>query len=42
MKVVTDETWKVAQGPIMKNDIYDGEIYDARLEKPGWNAPNYN
>ena len=42
IKVVTDETWKVAQGPIMRNDIYDGEIYDARLEKPGWNAPNYN
>lgn len=38
----TDATWKVTAGPIVFNDIYDGEIYDARLEKPGWDAPGYN
>jgi len=42
MWVVTDETWKVIQGPIIFDDIYDGEIYDARLERLGWDTPNYN
>jgi len=42
MRIVTDETWKATQGPIISDDIYDGEIYDARLEKPGWDLPNYN
>ena len=37
-KIVTDETWRTSQGPIVRNDIYDGEIYDARLEKPGWDS----
>ena len=34
--VITDESWKVKASPIQKNDIYDGEIYDARLEDPLW------
>jgi alpha-L-rhamnosidase len=34
--ITTDETWRAATGPIVTNDIYDGEEYDARLEKPGW------
>lgn len=33
--------WWVASGPIIKNSIYDGEIYDARLEKPGWDTLSY-
>ena len=28
--------WKVTNGPIVKSSIYDGEYYDAREEKPGW------
>jgi len=40
--VVTDETWKTAQGPIVVNDIYNGETYDARLEKPNWDTPLYD
>lgn len=34
--VVTDDSWMVKASPIQKNDIYDGEIYDARLEDPLW------
>lgn len=30
----TDQSWKTAYGPIMASDIYDGETYDAREEKP--------
>ena len=39
--VVTDENWRAATGPILASDIYDGETYDARLERPGWSAPGY-
>jgi alpha-L-rhamnosidase len=28
--------WRVTSGPILSNSVYDGEVYDARLEKPGW------
>jgi alpha-L-rhamnosidase len=38
----TDEQWKASTGPILMSDIYDGETYDARLEKPGWSRPAYN
>ncbi|TDQ10268.1 alpha-L-rhamnosidase [Pedobacter metabolipauper] len=37
----TDESWKTAYGPIMASDIYDGETYDARQEKSGWNTAGY-
>jgi alpha-L-rhamnosidase len=40
--VGTDETWKAATGPILESDIYGGEIYDARLERPGWSAPGFD
>ena len=40
--ICTDNTWKVSQGPILENGIYYGEKYDARLEIPGWDSPNYN
>ncbi|MCD6286920.1 MAG: glycoside hydrolase family 78 protein [Anaerolineae bacterium] len=34
--VATDSQWKVTTGPIVKSDMRDGEIYDARLEMPDW------
>ncbi len=35
----TDETWKATSSAILKSDIYNGEAYDARLEKSkGWRA----
>ena len=39
--VGTDGAWKSATGPIRRSDIYMGETYDARLERPGWTAPGY-
>jgi alpha-L-rhamnosidase len=39
--VGTDARWKATTGPILASDIYDGEIYDARLEKPGWSQAGY-
>jgi alpha-L-rhamnosidase len=32
----TDETWSVAPGPIVRNNVYLGEQYDARLEIRDW------
>jgi len=40
--ITTDQTWRVAGGPITRNDLYGGETYDARLERPGWAAPGYD
>ncbi|MGQ0605005.1 MAG: family 78 glycoside hydrolase catalytic domain [Anaerolineales bacterium] len=40
-RVVTDERWRSATGPILSSDIYDGETYDARLERPGWSKTGY-
>ena len=40
--IVTDEAWRAATGPILASDIYDGEIYDARLERRGWSEPGYD
>lgn len=37
-----DGHWKGAPGPILMDSIYNGETYDARLEKPGWTSPNFN
>ena len=41
-RIVTDESWRAATGPILASDIYDGETYDARLERPGWSTPGYD
>lgn len=42
MSLVTDETWKTADSQILSADIYNGETYDARLEKTGWDVNGYN
>jgi alpha-L-rhamnosidase len=39
--VVTDPTWKISTGPLLRSDIYDGEDYDARLETP-WLSPDFS
>jgi alpha-L-rhamnosidase len=40
--ISSDKSWKSSTGPILKSDIYDGETYDARLEKTNWNTPDYS
>lgn len=37
----SDETWRYSYGPIVYSDIYNGEVYDARLEKAGWDTSTY-
>ena len=41
-RIVTDDSWRAAHGPILASDLYDGETYDARRERPGWSAPGYD
>ncbi len=39
----TDETWRYTlDGPITLNGIYEGETYDARKEKKGWQLAGYD
>jgi len=40
--VATDASWKADISPILKAEIYDGETYDARLEKPGWSTAAFS
>jgi alpha-L-rhamnosidase len=36
--ISTDESWQTAPGPVVRNNVYLGEHYDARLEQTGWNT----
>ncbi len=41
--IVSDTTWRItANGPIVSDNSYDGEIYDARKEMPGWNKVGFD
>lgn len=39
--VSTGSHWKTAPAPILHSEIYAGEVYDARLEQPGWDKPGF-
>ncbi|HOD50281.1 MAG TPA: family 78 glycoside hydrolase catalytic domain [Candidatus Hydrogenedentes bacterium] len=41
-RIVTDASWKAGAGPVVRNSVYLGEVYDARLEQPGWDAPGFD
>ncbi|MCK5821749.1 MAG: family 78 glycoside hydrolase catalytic domain [Bacteroidales bacterium] len=42
-RVISDESWKLnVDGPTRKNNEYDGEYYDARMELDGWSTANYD
>jgi alpha-L-rhamnosidase len=40
--IVTDESWKVGNGPILRNSVYLGEVYDARKEQRGWDRAGFD
>ena len=39
--VGSDDKWKAATGAVLESDIYNGETYDARLERAGWSEAGY-
>ncbi len=38
----SDETWRVGDGPILRNGDYLGEVYDARREQTGWDIAGFD
>jgi len=40
--VVTDDSWKGAASPILRSEIYAGEVYDGRRRLPGWNRADFD
>ncbi|MCR4764863.1 MAG: glycoside hydrolase family 78 protein, partial [Bacteroidaceae bacterium] len=41
--ICTDDTWKLSvDGPIQANNEFDGEIYDANKEMPGWTQAGFD
>ena len=41
--IVSDASWKLStDGPIITNNEYDGEEYDARRELAGWSEPGFD
>jgi alpha-L-rhamnosidase len=41
-EVTTGPDWSWADGPIVADDIYDGESYDARRDPSGWDRPGFD
>ncbi len=40
--LISDESWKGASGPVISNNVYAGEAYDARLVQNGWDRPGFD
>lgn len=40
--IASDPSWKVGDGPLVRNNIYLGEVYDARREQMGWDKPGFD
>ena len=41
-RITTDNSWQVGTGGLRASGIYDGETFDARLERAGWDQPGFN
>jgi alpha-L-rhamnosidase len=41
-RIVSDRSWKCSTGPVLFDQTRVGEIYDARLEKPGWSTAGFD
>ena len=40
--IISDSSWKTSTGPLVLDATRLGEVYDARLEKPGWTTAGYD
>ena len=40
--ISSDDTWKYSYGPILRNNVYLGEVYNAAHENAGWNKPGFD
>lgn len=41
-EIVTDESWKIHDGPTVFDDLYAGETYDARLVQDGYDSAGFD
>jgi alpha-L-rhamnosidase len=41
-EVITDRSWKYSYGPVLKNSVYLGEVYDGGKEIMGWDSAGYD
>ncbi|MFG1610479.1 family 78 glycoside hydrolase catalytic domain [Actinoplanes sp. NPDC049265] len=41
-RLLSDNSWTVADGPTRSESLWFGETYDARLDRPGWDRPGYD
>lgn len=42
MSICSDESWLCHPSPVVFNNIYDGEEYNAKLKTPDWATVNFN
>ena len=40
--IATDSSWRATTGPIVCDNIRNGESYDARDDRAGWDTPDYD
>ncbi|MDA0182677.1 family 78 glycoside hydrolase catalytic domain [Solirubrobacter phytolaccae] len=41
-RINSDDSWQVGTGGLRASSIYDGETYDARLDRAGWDQPGFS
>lgn len=40
--VASNEQWRCARGAVVESHLYDGETYDARVERLGWSTADFD
>jgi len=40
--IITDDSWRTTTGPYTYNNLYSGDMYDARLEEEGWKTASFD
>lgn len=40
--VVSDGQWRWHPGPLLENQLFSGEVCDARRDQPGWDRPGFD
>jgi len=41
-RVLSDDSWRAATGPVLYDNVFMGETFDARRLQPGWAAEKFN
>ncbi|GAA1583180.1 hypothetical protein GCM10009789_41240 [Kribbella sancticallisti] len=41
-EIISDDTWRVTEGPTRSDSLFCGETYDARLDPAGWDAAGFD